>query len=384
MAEHLTLVSLRRAISAKSGVSEKVADDFLNALFSTIQDGLVRDGIVGIQGLGTFKLQDVPARESVNVATGERFTIDGYRKIVFTEGSSHDVAEAPQTQRSGKKKTEDEPIDPIQKLGEQAEEIKGILSELNAMTSAEAADEATAVQIHQEAAPEVPETPVEVAEAPEVSESAEAPVTPESEPDKPAEAPKKDKQSKPFNAWLTGLITIGVFAMLLIVAYFVLRHQIIRWADNMRDTIEQRITVPAEQTAPQAVPVIPETQESQAVPENQENQDSQEAPQPEQTTAAPEPVLPDYFDDSKRSFSEFQATETVGQDSRLAWVAKKHYGEKALWVFIFEANRDRLRNPNQVRPGMQLRIPKLPAELRDVNNPDTKALLDRLSNKYLD
>ena len=88
------------------------------------------------------------------------------------------------------------------------------------------------------------------------------------------------------------------------------------------------------------------------------------------------------MDDSRRRFTEFMPEETVGQDSRLAWVAKKRYGEKAYWVFIYEVNRDRLSSPDHVLPGMKLRVPELPKELRDPNDPDTKALLDRLSEKY--
>jgi len=110
MAEHLTLVSLRRALNARAGVSEKVADDFLTALTDSIQDGLQKDGQVTISGLGTFKLQDVPARESVNVVSGERFTIAGYKKVVFAE-SSQQSAISNQQSAAGKQRSED--IDPI-------------------------------------------------------------------------------------------------------------------------------------------------------------------------------------------------------------------------------------------------------------------------------
>ena len=336
MAEHLTLVSLRRALSAQGRVSEKVADDFLSALLGCISEGLQKDGQVAINGLGTFKLQDVPARESINVTTGERFTINGYKKVVFTAGATRT--------NSGTKKTE-EPIDPIQKLGEQAEEIKDILSELNAMSAEGATLPSTDSTETMEA--------TKTTEATETKETTETTETTE-------KAPVPQQPKKPFNPWLTGLITIGVFAMLLVIAYFILRHQIVNWADGMRSNIEQRVnTVPDEQPAP--VLEIPETTE----------------------TTEPTKVLPDYYDDSKRVFTEFQATETVGKDSRLAWVAKKHYGEKALWVFVYEANRNKLNDPDIVLPGTKLRIPKLPADLRDVNNPDTKALLDRLSDKYL-
>jgi hypothetical protein len=39
---------------------------------------------VKIKGLGTFKVIDVDARESVNVNTGERVTIDSHQKLTFT------------------------------------------------------------------------------------------------------------------------------------------------------------------------------------------------------------------------------------------------------------------------------------------------------------
>jgi len=343
MAEHLTLVALRRALSARAGVSEKVADDFLNALTGSIQDGLQKDGDVTINGLGSFKIQDVPARESVNVTTGGRFTIDGYKKVVFTEGSNQ------QSALSAQRSAVNNDIDPLQKLGEQAEEIKDILGELNAMSTESAPIQESL---------EIPEPPVT------------APVAP-AQPEKPQEPKKPQETKKPFNPWLTGLITIGVFAMLLIIAYFILRHQIVSWADGMRSSLEQRVG----------------EQPSAEIIEAQETPEAQEAP--EETPETPEPIVTPaqpanpWMDDSARKFTEFQRDEIVGQDSRLAWVAKKRYGEKAYWVFIYEVNRDRLKSPDHVLPGMQLRVPKLPKELRDPNDPETKALLDRLSKKYL-
>ena len=351
MAEHLTLVSLRKALSARSNVSEKVADDFLASLTSTIQEGLQKDGSVTVNGLGTFKLQDMPARQSVNVTTGERITIAGHKKVVFVADNRTAAEDKSQPARKRKTAVAPEPVDPIQKLGEQAEEIKGILSELNAMTSAERPQEEPA------------DRPLALTEERPQAEPADRPLT-------LTEDRNNKEEKKPFNPWLTGLITIGVFAMLLVIAYFILRHQIVNWADSMRSNIEQRVsTTPEEPAATDVQAVIPAEEPQPAAPA-------------ETTEAAPAPASP-WMDDSQRQFTEFLPEETVGQDSRLAWVAKKRYGEKAYWVFIYEVNRDRISSPDHVQPGMKLRVPKLPNELRDPNNPDTKALLDRLSEKYL-
>ena len=205
------------------------------------------------------------------------------------------------------------------------------------------------------------ERPLELTEDRPQAEPADRPLT--------LTEDRNQKQEKPFNPWLTGLITIGVFAMLLVIAYFILRHQIVNWADSMRSNIEQRVnTTPEEPAATDVQAVIPAEEPQPAAPA-------------ETTEAAPAPANP-WMDDSQRKFTEFLPEETVGQDSRLAWVAKKRYGEKAYWVFIYEVNRDRLNAPDHVLPGMKLRVPKLPKELRDPNDPDTKALLDRLSEKY--
>jgi len=349
MADHLTMVSLRRALSAHAGVSEKVADDFLNALTGSVQEGLQKDGKVTINGLGTFGTQDVPARESVNVATGERFTIDGYKKVVFTAGNTKKSAVS--SQRSAA----DEDIDPIQKLGEQAEEIKDILGELSTMSAEQTEATTIPVVIPIEVPVQTPAAaPMQTPEVPETIKSTE--ITEVTE--------KTETTKKPFNPWLTGLITVGVFAMLLIIAYFILRHQIVNWADGMRTSIEQRVSAPEN-------PVIVEVVETPEAPET-----------PEVAETPAQPLSP-WFDDSRRKFTEFLPAETVAQDSRLAWIAKKRYGEKAYWVFIYEVNRDRLNDPDFVLPGTLLRIPKLPKELSDINDSDTKALLDRLSEKYL-
>lgn len=72
------------AISSKHGLSKTDAENFVTTLFDLINDGLDKERIVKIKGLGTFKIIDVRERESVNVNTGERVTIGGHGKLTFT------------------------------------------------------------------------------------------------------------------------------------------------------------------------------------------------------------------------------------------------------------------------------------------------------------
>ena len=41
----------------------------------------------------------------------------------------------------------------------------------------------------------------------------------------------------------------------------------------------------------------------------------------------------------------------------LSSIAAHFLGDARLWSIIFEANRDKISNPNLIRPGMQLVIP---------------------------
>lgn len=84
MNEKLSFQSISDALARKSGVSKKVADTFSKAFFDTIVEALMAGETIKIKGLGTFKLVEVGDRESVNVSTGKRFVIPGYKKVAFT------------------------------------------------------------------------------------------------------------------------------------------------------------------------------------------------------------------------------------------------------------------------------------------------------------
>ena len=75
-------------LAEQTGMSKRDAQQFLAAVVETIQEGVNNDKIVKIKGLGTFKVIDVEARESVNVNTGERVTIESHQKLTFTPDSA--------------------------------------------------------------------------------------------------------------------------------------------------------------------------------------------------------------------------------------------------------------------------------------------------------
>lgn len=80
----ISLSNIAEELAARNGLTRDAADNFMHAFIATIEKGLQEDSIVKVKGLGTFKLQEVSDRDSVDINTGERITIKGHRKVTFT------------------------------------------------------------------------------------------------------------------------------------------------------------------------------------------------------------------------------------------------------------------------------------------------------------
>jgi len=73
--------------------------------------------------------------------------------------------------------------------------------------------------------------------------------------------------------------------------------------------------------------------------------------------------------DTPRVYPEFIATERIVRGSRLTRMAKRYYGTADFWVYIYEANMNKLQNPDNIPAGTLIRIPKVDPRLIDSSNP---------------
>lgn len=80
----LTIQDIAAVLMKKNGFEKREANQFALAMFALIQERIESDQLVKVKGLGTFKIIDVEARESVSVRTGERVTISSHSKVSFT------------------------------------------------------------------------------------------------------------------------------------------------------------------------------------------------------------------------------------------------------------------------------------------------------------
>lgn len=83
MSSKILLPQLVTMLAASTGNSKKNAEAFVKAFFGTLTDTLSDHENVKIKGFGTFKVNRVESRKSVNVSTGNAVQIPAHYKIVF-------------------------------------------------------------------------------------------------------------------------------------------------------------------------------------------------------------------------------------------------------------------------------------------------------------
>ena len=343
--EKLTWLELRKAVAEYANISEQEAGQFLNALLDGVIEGLKVDKQVKIKGLGSFSLKAVAPRKSVNIATGETFTIEGYNKLTFSAESmlKESVEKRLEQPRTGAVLSELN-NDPLKKLGEQADEIVDILAELGQAVTKPSLEVEEVVEVPEVSKEETAETIEESASVEPVEEPAEKPtaeVVAEKPIVKPSPTPKPACKCHKWACWVIfAVILLGIAG-----TGFYFRETIMQWWQCVQDCQQATEEVVVEEVVEKPIVVS--------------------------------------LADQPREYVNFIGIERVGQDSRLAWIAYKYYAQKDLWVFIYEANRDLIKHPSKVHPGVYIRIPELSEEYRNLYNPELRQLVDSLATMYL-
>ena len=373
MAEKLIWTELRRALAARAGVSEKKAGAFLNAVQSQLLEALKSDKTVKINGLGTFKLQPVAPRKSVNVSTGEEIVIEGYNKLAFAPEAG--VKELVEKTSIGSVPSSETP-DPIKKLGAQAEEIVDLLGDLGQSPVAEPKKEKPKV------------APKTAKKAPEKEPVAEPVVEPVVEPEQVVQKPQEKKKN---HFVRDTLICVVILLLLLLVGYFFLRQQLSNIIDSflqpaatevvVTDTVAEPASIVEVEAVEQTTPEELVTEE-ESVPNEKRTSKANKLNKIPKGNISQEQILSEFlqasedYDDNR--YPELITIEEMHQDSRLAWMAKRFYGAKIYWPYLYDANRDILDNPSMITTGTPIRVPKLSKQQLDTLNAETAARLEQL------
>lgn len=372
MADKLSWTDLRHALALRAGVSEKKVGAFLSAFQDQLIEVLKTDKQVKINGLGTFKVQAVAPRKSVNVNTGEEIIIEGYNKLVF----------APEAGVKELVEKQPKEIDPLKKLGAQAEEIVDILGDLGQSPKEEVKEPEPEPVVIPEPVKEPEPEPVVIPE-PEPVVIPEPVKEPEPEPvviPEPVKEPEpvvEPEPKKKYHFVRDTLICVVILLMLLLAGYFFLRH---RLGDILQNIMQPSDTEVVADTTAQAVVETEEAVEvTEPAPENMipEGEISQEQILAEFLEASGE------LSPAENKYPDLITTEPMHEASRLAWMAKRFYGAKIYWPYLYDANRDVISNPHNIEVGTPIRVPKLTKLQLDTTNAETMATIEQLREEAL-
>ncbi len=341
----VTLPQLISLLAAKAGCTPAEARKYLHDLFAQVEEALSRGESYTIDGIGEF----APGFEAGNpvlfrpdealaAALNEPFS--AFTAMELPADMPAEALDAPPAETVAESlPTEEPPVEETPAEETPAEEAP--------------AEEAPAEDVPAEETPaeEAPteEVPVEDVPAEEVSAEEtpdeDATVQEEEEPEAEFTAPTAVQQGRPTAMWLTIGILIGLIVGL-VAGYFagadVGRYYIPQDEDEYfdDDTVTIAIVEPVQiQQAAAAAPV-----DTAAAPVA--------APEPQPVAAEPvaapaEPAKPTKPEPKY---------DTITSTQFLTTLARKHYGVKNYWIFIYEANPS-LGNPNSIRPGTRVVIP---------------------------
>ena len=440
----ITNTNILSTFRKQLGISKTDEVAFVEAFQSTFEEALLRDKMLKISGLGTFKLIPVESRKSVNVNTGEEIEIAGHYKLTFTpdlalkdkvneplahletmelDANNDDSSEVIVEQLHVSPIKEAESIelpqsqdDPLQKLTEQALELKDILADIQGfgVATQDLVEEETIVEEKAEeiiVAPEVineeqeldtKEVVVAPQEAPKHEEpKQEAPQTPVVETPIVEPSPKpqestsvvaKDivnainqEDNKSANKRSSAWIWVAVILFLGVIGLLVYQN-----LDFFSQPIIEEVDVlVVADVEPQPEQIITQPEDSILASIIETDTVAELEPQTPTDTIVVDKTSPLYseqFSDIfnyKREYTEFIDTVTLNEGSRLTWISLKQYGHKDYWVYIYEANRDIVKNPNAIAIGTRLRIPQLAPELIDTTNPETIEYARYLHDVYV-
>jgi nucleoid DNA-binding protein len=421
--EKISLQEFIDLFAQKANLKNKVAEDFIKAAVSLIEEALLKGESVKIKNFGVFKPQWIEPRKSVDVNTGNEIILPGSYKISFTPDETlQSIVNEPFSyleaveldNENANKKNEEEALEPLKIFSEQADEIKSIIAEIQSMSSHQEKEEnkenekkqekliptekehKTAEKIFEpeksktevienEKFEDLEEIKVEKLVSEEIQQEKNNEVF-DKENVKPKENSfleeldediKSEPIGIPFHAYVPSeeyefhentekkrfsWIWIPVVLILLLGGAGALYYFYSPVKEFVNLKMVKKTPALVETTLPSPA-VLPDTIEQQKKPEEVDS-------------------LQILFD-TPRAYSEFIAKERIRSGSRLARMAMRYYGAPEFWVYIYEANRDKIPSPNDVPVGTLIKIPKLDARLIDVSNPRCMEKAKELSDLYL-
>lgn len=417
MSDKILLPRLVTMLAEAGGCSKKQAEAFIKAYFSVIASTLEDGDSVKIKGLGTFKLNRMEARKSVNVSTGDAVRIPAHYKISFTPAKS--LADAVNEDFAWLEIVEltdsvDDSDSDGEKLGEEIEKEFGEIEPVEPFGPVDPDDPEPGAPIPEEkATPAEPEpvvVPFPVVEP--VVQPVAQPVPPVASPQPVAQetpvqpaVPADGKQEVVYltKEELAALVTktdiktlqrsvkrlrntvtdidskskkrtrnVLIWSILICAALltggFFLIYNILSYKLGEQKTEQVAAAAEDSDNELEVIEVgVTDTLDSEGamtpgdlivnndITETDKEKAAEEI-KPASSTAATSP-------------SDIKAMDKVTNTRYLTTMAKEHYGNYNFWPYIYKENEAKLGHPDRIKPGTTVVIPNLEKYGIDPNNP---------------
>lgn len=379
MNEKITLPSLVALLSARTGDTKKLSEDFVKEFFSAVSELLANGEQIKIKDIGVFKTIAVEARKSVNVSTGEEYLIPSHRKVVFipskelaaevnapfemfeTVELADDVTEeeleteslaeaqemqAPQEIQEAHSEYKEE--EPVEEDGEELEPLYEVKDEdMDSCASLGTQDRAAQVEETKTAAEEKAEAVTEADTAAEATVEAQL----------KTEAQIVKERKRPRYRFLLGMACGMLLAIAIIAVYALVNADQWRMIAGHGDNASKEAVIPTEYETEESIP-YGNPIDSSIVGEPAADESPATAVTEEKTV-----------DEVPTQPSDKKVYDTITKTRYLTTMAKDHYGNYHLWPYIYMENSAFLGHPDRIRPGTKVVVPPLSKYGVDPNNP---------------
>lgn len=387
MNEKISFPDLVGLLSSKMNITKKEAETFLKEFFTVSTEVITSGEELRINGLGLFKPIWVEARGSINIQTGEPVEIPGHYKLSFIPDKVlREAVNAPFSSFSVEVLNDRVPIEdmtavPSQDIDENndicnTENVE--LQDSKEIREKEEEDEPIepAHEYIQEDKSADEESSESTVSSQEIEKFQEEIIQPESE--TKVEEKEEDcyedylrESASRKSFWWGVLSAFGIIIICLAGGIFFMGNDspyVVKIGEYTLSLGKQSIDSRPMNNNPESV-VLPENKDTLSEMEKDSVlKDSVISASP---LAAPEvkPVI-----------------ETIRSGVFLTTLARKYFGHKAFWVYIYEENKDVIKNPNQVPIGTRLTIPSASKYDIDANNRTSvekaKALAAKIQSRY--
>ena len=387
MNEKISFPDLVGLLSSKMNITKKEAETFLKEFFTVSTEVITSGEELRINGLGLFKPIWVEARGSINIQTGEPVEIPGHYKLSFIPDKVlREAVNAPFSSFSVEVLNDHVPIEDMTAVRSQdIDENNDIcntenveLQDSKEIREKEEEDEPIepAHEYIQEDKSADEESSESTVSSQEIEKFQEEIIQPESE--TKVEEKEEDcyedylrKSASRKSFWWGVLSAFGIIIICLAGGIFFMGNDspyVVKIGEYTLSLGKQSIDSRPMNNNPESV-VLPENKDTLSEMEKDSVlKDSVISASP---LAAPEvkPVI-----------------ETIRSGVFLTTLARKYFGHKAFWVYIYEENKDVIKNPNQVPIGTRLTIPSASKYDIDANNrtsvENAKALAAKIQSRY--